>query len=591
VKILFFAPHSAIWVHAFPEALVAEALAQSGHEVVYVTCGESLQADCVAMRASGLDYRASIEQRQAVCSRCNANAGILRKRVGLAGYDMAAMLRAEDKSRVEEIVSGIGDADFLGLEIDGVPVGRYALYELLLHRKKGDLRLTADEWPEYRAALKSALTALFAGRRILDSEQPDRLVTYNSLYAVNRVLSRLAELRNIAPYFLHAGGNLSRRLQSLMIGRDYTFRFVKSLVAEWPRFRHRPCPPELIEQITAHFLVLFSGQSVFGYSSAADSGNVDLKAKYGIREDQRLLVATMSSPDERFAAQTIGALPPDEGLLFPTQLEWIQALVTFVSSRPDLFLLIRVHPREFPNKREGVRSQHAELLTRAFAMLPANTRVNWPSDGVALYDLANYTDVFLNSWSSAGKEMALLGIPVVAYAPDLMFYPSDLNYVGTTEAQFFATIDRALKDGWSIERSRAVYRWLAVEYAYGLVDISESYRQIEQSRPTVAGRFLNRLQAWADPNFAQKRDCRRRAATLKERRRIEQTLLLAAASTPLDERLAWGFPACDAAEEEVAVRASLVRIGQALFGSTPSSAHSGPLAKHLAALRQMKRAA
>src|SRR5262249_46386450 len=163
--------------------------------------------------------------------------------------------------------------------------------------------------------------------------------------------------------------------------------------------------------------------------------------------------ATLSSPDERFAAQTVGAQGSDEDLLFPKQIDWIRALLRFVASRPDLFLLIRVHPREFPNKREGVLSQNAGLLAKTLETLPPNSRVNWPADQVSLYDLANYTDVVLNSWSSAGKEMALLGIPVVAYSPDLILYPADLNCVGTTEADFFRKVDQALADGWTLERS------------------------------------------------------------------------------------------------------------------------------------------
>ena len=364
MKILFFAPHSAIWVHAFPEALVAEALAQLGHDVVYVACGNVLQDQCVAMKAHGLDYRSPLAQRQAVCRQCNANKRILRERIGLKGYDLADMLSSEEREQIESIVAGLNNRNFLSLVIDGVPIGRYALYELILHRKKSDLDLTDDEWPEYRAAMRGVLVALFGGRRILDHERPDRLVTYNSLYGVNRALSHLAEARGTVPYFLHAGGNLSRRLQALIIGRDHTYRFMKELRAEWSRFKDRPCPPELIDQITGHFLVLFSGTSVFAYSSAAGKQPLDVRKAFGINEHQRLLVATLSSPDERFAAQTIGVVGPDEGMLFPNQIEWIRALVRFVASRPDLFLLIRVHPREFPNKREGVLSQNAALLAK-----------------------------------------------------------------------------------------------------------------------------------------------------------------------------------------------------------------------------------
>ena len=45
LKILVFAPHSAIWLHAFPEALIVESLAQEGHEIIYITCGKIIGTD------------------------------------------------------------------------------------------------------------------------------------------------------------------------------------------------------------------------------------------------------------------------------------------------------------------------------------------------------------------------------------------------------------------------------------------------------------------------------------------------------------------------------------------------------------------
>ena len=205
MKVLFFAPHSAIWLHAFPEALVAETLQQSGHEVVYITCGEVLDDQCVAMNAVGIDHLAPLAERKRVCKRCIENKTILRHRMRLKGYDMASVLQPEDNRQIEDILSSLNSGNYFLLEINGVPVGRYALYELILHRKKNDLKLSGDEWPEYKAAVRGALVAVFTGRRILERERPERLVTYNSLYAVNRVLSKLAEQQGALTYFLHAG--------------------------------------------------------------------------------------------------------------------------------------------------------------------------------------------------------------------------------------------------------------------------------------------------------------------------------------------------------------------------------------------------
>ena len=53
-RVLFFSPHAGIWQHAFPEALIADAIGQSGADVFYVTCGGVLSSFCVVMASRGL---------------------------------------------------------------------------------------------------------------------------------------------------------------------------------------------------------------------------------------------------------------------------------------------------------------------------------------------------------------------------------------------------------------------------------------------------------------------------------------------------------------------------------------------------------
>src|SRR5689334_3397533 len=108
------------------------------------------------MQAVGLDYRNSLLERERVCSRCKANKSLLRKHFGFKGYDLADMLLSEDGKQIDELISRVTDENFLAFEIDGVPVGRYALYELILQRKKNDVHLTPDDWAEYRACLRGA---------------------------------------------------------------------------------------------------------------------------------------------------------------------------------------------------------------------------------------------------------------------------------------------------------------------------------------------------------------------------------------------------------------------------------------------------
>lgn len=97
--------------------------------------------------------------------------------------------------------------------------------------------------------------------------------------------------------------------------------------------------------------------------------------------------------------------------MYKNQVLWLKDLIDFFSKREDLFLIIRVHPREFPNRREGCKSENATVYEELLSNLPNNIKVNMPSDNLFIYDLALYSDVVLNGFSSAGLEMALLGLP------------------------------------------------------------------------------------------------------------------------------------------------------------------------------------
>ena len=514
MKILVFAPHSAIWIHAFPEALVAESLRESGHDIFYVTCGGLLQDYCIPMSASGMKYNALPAEKRQICERCGRNANLIRREFGFDGQELASSVSVRDRAETEVFLSQVTMENFRSIELDGLPVGRFALYQFLILRKKIGFVFTEGEWDEYQVHLRATILASVAIRRILDVEKPARILLYNGLYSVNMVCRELAAKREVACYFLHAGGALDNRLQTLMIGRDQTFRFYPALISHWARFRSIPITQAAMRPATNHFIELLRGRSAFAYSPSKSDKIFNIRTKFGIVPEQRIVVATMGSYDEEFAAEAVGARVHAAPALFPTQADWLIASLDFVAKRQDLFLIIRVHPRELPNRREGVKSEHAGILEGLLTTLPPNAAVNWPTDAISLYDLAEETDVFLNSWSSVGKEMSMLGRPVVTYAKDIIFYPAELNYTGDSRESYFGQIDQALLDGWSAERIRLIYRWLAIEYGTGLLHIGDSYKEREHRPRSFPTRALHKLRRALDPDYTQRRDCSGRAARL-----------------------------------------------------------------------------
>lgn len=580
MKILFFAPHSAIWVHAFPEALVAEALQQGGNQVVYITCGRQFKKYCIPMSAVGLSREATWSEKEAVCKTCNGNKEIIKKAFKFQGYDLDDRLTEPEREKIENILKNVSQKNFPDLIIDEINIGRIALYEFLLDHKKSDLTFSNLEWNRYLIVLENALYSFFACNRILDEEHPDRIVTYNSLYSVNRTLHQIGERRNIAGYFLHAGGNLSNRLETLYIGKDHAFNFYKELIKKWDVFKNVPCSENVLEKVTDHFLELLKGQHFLAYSSSKSKVAVNIRKYFGIRDSQQVLTATMSSYDERFAAETSKVIHPPANLVFATQIDWIHELINFVKEKPDLFLIIRVHPREFPNKREKVISKHAVRLQETFANLPSNVKVDWPSDQISIYDLADVTDVFLNAWSSVGKEMSLFGLPVVIYSPDLLFYPADLNYIAESREDYFHKIEMALKEGWNFERIRTTYRWYALEYGYCLVNISDSYRKKDNQSRTLFNRARNKIKRKIFPFLEQQADCKKRSRHLKAENIINQ-LFQENKVTLLDISNPNGIETSSFDLETGYLKEEIKRLYFAMYGESERNDHDSSLRRYL----------
>ncbi|HEY4181747.1 MAG TPA: hypothetical protein VGM90_33110 [Kofleriaceae bacterium] len=571
MRVLFFSPHAGIWVHAFPEALVADALRSAGADLIYVTCGGGLSSGCVTMASQGVSPQAFEAERLAVCASCRAARDRLREGFSLPGNDFETVLTDADEQRISMLLATTDPAAVNQLIVDGVEVGRMALYEFLIERKKLKLSLTDEEWVAFKPRLANALRSFFAAGRWLDRERPDRVAVYNSLYSANAMWRAAAKQRGIPFYFIHAGLSLHRRLSKIMAGRDTTLEWWNRMLDAWHAYRDVPCDARLLAEVTEHFLHLFRGTSVLAYSPGKDANAVDVRTKFGVQPTQKLLVATMSSYDEYIAAEAIGAVPPQDTLLFPTQIEWIRALLAFMRTRPDLFLLIRVHPREFPNRRDARKSEHAAALEQELANLPANAKVNWPADKLSMYDVAEQADVVLNAWSSVGREMPLLGIPVVTYCPTVIQYPAELNYVGDTLPAYLTAIDEALRDGWSIERTRIAFRWLALELVRGLVDIGEAFDFSEDPPRTFLGRVRNL--ALAPPVIRQHRDLLRRPRSLAAQRRLAD-MILDGKTTMLDTT---PRATVDLDTETRALRDQLGRLVAALYGKATTPPVPGTL--------------
>lgn len=493
MNLLFFTPHAALWPHTAPEAYLARALAECGHKISYLTCGKA-QTYCAPMTARRLAPGCTPAESARICSDCKAGANAIARVYRFPVDALAHYLSDEDFAKFERMAAEAVAAKSLDTEYLGVKVGRVALYEFTLAHKKMSTELTELQWKEYHFYLANALRTLQGCARYLEKNRPDTILTFSPQYSNINSAMQYAITQGVPVLFIESGTNLAHRLGTMRVWDWKVHKLVNPALTYWDKSELNPVTPYSADKVTGHFEQLLSGQH-FAVFSAPYAGSSGVRQRWNIKPEQKILLMTLSSYDEAYAALLVDGFPYKKVFsdVFRTQAEWVKATTEWVATRPDLFLVIRVHPRDFPNKRETFRSEQSFMLEDLLEHVPANAHVNWPAEGVSLYELLEDTDAILTGWSVTAMEALVLGIPVVTYDANLPSYPQDIQYTGRSEAEYFANIDRALSDGWRLENAINGFRWLAYNFVTCTVTVAEDFGHFELGPQSPLRRFWTRV--------------------------------------------------------------------------------------------------
>jgi hypothetical protein len=95
--------------------------------------------------------------------------------------------------------------------------------------------------------------------------------------------------------------------------------------------------------------------------------------------------------------------------VFHDMKEWVIATVSYFAQRPDLNLIIRVHPAE----RHGTQQRIDRDIRQAFPTLPGNVRIIAPESPLSTYAVLERCNAALIYATKTGVELTSFGIPTI----------------------------------------------------------------------------------------------------------------------------------------------------------------------------------
>ncbi|MBW1897326.1 MAG: capsule biosynthesis protein, partial [Deltaproteobacteria bacterium] len=97
---------------------------------------------------------------------------------------------------------------------------------------------------------------------------------------------------------------------------------------------------------------------------------------------------------------------------FPNMREWVTQTIAYFKTRPDLQLLIRVHPAELTGMVPS-RQKVVDEVKKAFPTLPQNVFIIPPESRVSTYAAMLQCDAVIIYGTKTGVELTSIGIPVI----------------------------------------------------------------------------------------------------------------------------------------------------------------------------------
>jgi hypothetical protein len=530
MKIMFYSLNAAIWPHALPENRLVRELVGCGYETVYVSCGSSFPVHCTSYVALNVTTDAPRALKDKICCTCARNARILTEGSGARHIALKNFTKPEDDTTIDALMAGVTLDNYLDFQFDGVDVGRAVTYELFLTYKKMSPKLTQDEWDCYRIYLRNCLISLLGFSRIYEPERPDVVFFYSPQYGVNNVCAQYVGQRQGRVYFLEGSSSNAERYGALRVWEWKEHGLVNPALRHWDAVKDS-ITEEDIRRVTGHFEELFHARSFAVYSEPI-SNDFSLRTHFGVPAGVKIVLATLSSYDEAYAAFVIGKFPKRKvtSPVFKDQFEWIQKTIEHVTGKKDIFLIIRVHPRDYPNKRDDRQSEQAALWEKLFESKPNNVVVNWPHDKISLYDILKDIDVVVTGWSATGIEALAFGVPIVTYDRFLPSYPPDIHFTGESVSEYYANIARAMEKGRGFDQVLNAYRWLAASFSMGTVRVFPPFVVGESWRPTLPARALRKAIKVVFGTAIQRYDARRGFSAKADAERFRRLVADGAAS-------------------------------------------------------------
>jgi len=419
------------YAHAISlESALAAALTFRGAEVHALLCDGAMTAcaECEASLYPDLTHFVRNGPARDLCRDCHWPAERVYTQLGLKVHSYSEWVTPEDRGRARTLATSTPFAEIPRFTLDGVAVGEHAYAGALRFFATGSLEAEPHAEPVLRRYLEAALLTLYATRRLLRTLGFSSVILTHGIYVPWGIVGEVSrqEGAHVSTW------NVAYRKRRFIFSHDDTYHH--TLMTEpreyWENLELSPARErELMRYLSSRREGLFDW-IVFHRPKRQDKH--EIAVALGIDPGKPVIgLPTSVTWDAQLHYRSNA---------FPNMLEWLVQTCEYFARRPDLQLLIRVHPAEisgFPQSRQPIL---AELRKRVPALAP-NIFVVPPQSHMSTYVLMSLCNAAIIYSTKMGVELTSVGLPVIV-AGEAWIRNKGLTYDASSPEEYFRILAR-----------------------------------------------------------------------------------------------------------------------------------------------------
>lgn len=384
------------------ESVLAIALTLRESDVHFLLCDAALPAcqQCIWGITILDSHLVKYGPQKTLCFSCFNSALKIFNPLKLPIHKYSEYLTDQDIDLANNLAATIPFHEISSFKLEGLSVGEHAIAGALRFYAKGLLNNEPLAEPVLRCYFRAALLTVLIVRRLLMTHKYDCVVLHHGIYVPQGLIGEVCRQMSI-----HVVTWIpAYRKRSFIFSHHDTYH--RTLMGESTSlWKNMPWSSIQEENLTHYLKSRWYGTEdwiTFHEEARFDLDNISQELKVDFSKPCiGLLTNVMWDAQLHYPAN-----------VFPNMLEWLYDTIEYFATRPDLQLIIRIHPAEV-NSIIISRQPIAEVIKSRFPVLPSNIHIIPPTSSISTYAVMSQCNTVIIYGTKTGVELSSMSIPVI----------------------------------------------------------------------------------------------------------------------------------------------------------------------------------